>query len=253
MFTQILWWTANFAEVLLLARSGQGKFFRSYPTFYFYLASVLIVSLLRFAVFTLRPGSYPAFYWYTQYFAATVGYAVILEIYSQIFKKYRGAVRIANALLLCILAAVILNIVAGALSGSVWPPGETMAALERDMRALQSVLLFVIIGLLAYYKVPIGRNLIGIVVGYSFYVAASVMSLGFGSLPGFGSRPGWRSILPIAYLVTLSIWCFALWSYHANPEPCPDSKIERDYKYLSEQTKRILSKARSYLKMGGEL
>jgi hypothetical protein len=253
MFTQILWWTANFAEVLLLARSIRGKFFRRYPTFYFYLCSVLFISLLRFAIFTFRHDSYPAFFWYTQYLAATVGYAVILEIYSQTFKKYRGAVRVANALLLCLLTAVILKIVVGAVSGSGWPPGETMAALERDMRALQSVLLFVIIALLAYYKVPIGRNLIGIVVGYSFYVATSVMSLGFGSLPGFGSRPAWRSVLPIAYLATLSIWCFALWSYHANPEPAPDSKFERDYKYLSEQTRRILSTARSYLKMGGEL
>ena len=253
MFAEILRWTANSAIVLLLVRSTRGKFYRRYPTFYFYLGSVLIVSLLRFAVFTFRPSSYPAFYWYTQYFAATIGYAVILEIYSQAFKKHRGAVRIANGLLLCILAAVVLKIIAGAASGSGWSPGETMAALERDMRALQAALLFVIIALLAYYKVPIGRNLIGIVVGYSFYVATSVMSLGFGSLPGFGSRPVWRSILPIAYLATLSIWCFALWSYHANPEPGPDSKIERDYKVLSEQTKRILARARSYLKMGGEL
>src|SRR6267143_5808870 len=253
MFAETLRWTANSAIILLLARSTQGKFYRRYPTFYFYVGSVLIVSLLRFAVFTFRPSSYPAFYWYTQYFAATVGYAVILEIYSQIFKKYRGAVRIANGLLLCILAAVILKIVAGAGSGSGWPPGNTMAALERDMRALQSVLLFVIIALLAYYKVPIGRNVIGIVGGYSFYVATSVMALGFGSLPGFGSRPAWRSALPIAYLATLMIWSFALWSYHANPEPGPESKIERDYKYLSEQTRRILSRARSYFKMGGEL
>jgi hypothetical protein len=253
MFGEILRWTANSAIVLLLVRSTQGKFYRRYPTFYVYLGSVLIVSLLRFAVFTFRPSSYPAFYWYTQYFAATIGYAVILEIYSQAFKKYRGAVRIANGLLLCILAAVILTIIAGAVGGSGWSPGETMAALERDMRALQAALLFMIIALLAYYMVPTGRNLMGIVVGYTFYVATSVVSVGFGSLPGFGSRPGWRSVSPLAYLATLSIWCFTLWSYHPNPDLGPESKIERDYKLLSDQTKRILSKARSYLKMGGEL
>src|SRR5260370_10027325 len=183
MFAEILRWTANSAVILLLVRSTQGRFYRRYPTFYFYLGSVLIVSVPRFAVFTFRASSYPAFYWYSQYFAATIGYAVILEIYSQAFKKYRGAVRVANGLLLCILAAVILNIVAGAASGSAWPPGETMAALERDIRALQSVLLFGIIALLAYYKVPIGRNLVVIVVGYRFYVATNVISLGFGSVP----------------------------------------------------------------------
>src|SRR5229473_5272152 len=253
MFAEILRWTANSAVILLLVRSTQGRLYRRYPTFYFYLGSVLIVSLLRFAVFTFRPSSYPALYWYTQYFAATIGYAVILEIYSQAFKKYRGAVRVANGLLLCILAAVILKIVAGAVSGSGWSPGETMAALERDLRALQAALLLVIIALLAYYKIPAGRNLTGIVVGYSFYVAASVVSVGFGSLPGSGPRPGWRSALPIAYLAALSIWCFTLWSYHPNPEPSPGSKIERNYKVFSEQTKRILARARSYLKMSGEL
>src|SRR6266702_1131170 len=232
MFAEIVRWTANSAIILLLVGSTQGKFYRIYPTFYFYLGSVLIVSLLRFAVFTLRPSSYPAFYWYTQYFAATIGYAVILEIYSQAFKKYRGAVRVANGLLLCILAAVVLKIIAGAVSGSGWSSGETMAALERDMRALQAALLFVIIALLAYYKIPTGSNIMGIVVGYGFYVATSVVSVGFGLLPGFGPRPGWRSVLPVTYLAALSIWCFNLWSYNPNHEPSPGSKIERDYKVL---------------------
>jgi hypothetical protein len=253
MFAETVRWTVNSALILLLVRSTQGKFYRRYPTFYFYLSSVLIVSLLRFAVSTFRASSYPAFYWYTQYFAATVGYAVILEIYSQAFKKYRGAVRVANALLLGILAVVLLKVIAGAVSGSGWATGETMATLERGMRALQAALLLVIIALLAYYRIPTGRNLMGIIVGYTCYVGASVVTLGFGSLPGFGPRPGWRFVQPIAYLATLSIWCFTLWSYHANPEPGPESKIERDYKFLSEQTKRILSRARSYLKMGGEL
>jgi len=54
------------------------------------------------------------------------------------FKKYRGAVRVANGLLLCILAAVVLMIIGGAVSGSGWSRGKTMAALERDMRALQA-------------------------------------------------------------------------------------------------------------------
>ena len=253
VFGQILWWTEIAAETLLLARAIGTKFYTKYTSFYFYVSCVLLVDLFRFGVFTTLPNSYPLFYWRTQFLAATVGYAVILEMYTQALKKYRGVVRVANGLLLCILAAVMLKTIAGAVSGSGWSPGETMAALERDMRALQAALLLVIIALLAYYKIPTGKNLMGIVVGYSCYVATSVVCLGFGSLPGFGPRPAWRSVQPIAYLATLLIWCSTLWSYHPNPEPDHGSKIERDYKLLSDQTKRILSKARSYLKMGGEL
>ncbi len=253
MFGQVLWWIEIAVEALLVARAIGAKFYTKYTLFYFYLSSVLLLELFRFAVFTNLPISYPLFYWRTQFLAAIAGYAVILEMYTQVLKKYRGAVRAANGLLLCLLGPVMLKIIVGAGSGSAWTSGDTMAALERDMRALQAALLLVIIALLAYYKIPAGRNLRGIVVGYTCYVGASVVCLGFGSLPGFGPRPVWRSVQPLAYLATLSIWCFTLWSYHANPEPGPESKIERDYRYLSEQTKKTLSRARSYLKIGGEL
>jgi hypothetical protein len=253
VFAQVLWWTEIAVEALLLARAIAAKFYTKYTLFYFYVSSVLLLELFRFAVFTNLPNSYPLFYWRTQLLAAIAGYAVILEMYTQLLKKYRGAVRAANGLLLCILGAVMLKIIAGAVSGSGWSSGDTMAALERDMRALQAALLLVIIALLAYYKIPTGRNLMGIVVGYSCYVGTSVVCVGFGSLPGFAPRPAWRSVQPIAYLATLSIWCFTLWSYHPNPNPGPESKIDRDYKSLSEQTKRILARARSYLKIGGEL
>jgi hypothetical protein len=253
MFTQLVWWTANAAEVLLLVRSVQGKFYRRYPTFYFYLGTVLILSLLRFAIFTLRPSFYPFFYWYTQYFAATIGYAVILEIYVQVFKKYPGAVRVSRVLLLGILVVVISKAIAVAPPSHSLYSTETMAALERDMRLLQAVLLAGIIALLAHYKIPTGRNFQGIIVGYSGYVLANMICLPLGSQLEYGPRPGWREVLPLAYLAVLVIWCFTLWSYQPNPEPAENSRIERDYHLIAERTNRLLSKISSLLKMGGEL
>jgi hypothetical protein len=253
MFTQFVWWTANAAEVLLLVRSVQGKFYRRYPTFYFYLGTVLILSLLRFAIFTLRPSSYPFFYWYTQYFAATIGYAVILEIYVQTFKKYPGAVRASWVLLVGVLTVVISKAMTGALASHGLYAAETMAGLERDMRLLQAVLLAGIIALLAHYKIPTGRNFQGIIVGYSGYVFANMICLPLGSQLEYGPRPGWREVLPVVYLAVLVIWCFTLWSYQPNPEPEEHSRIERDYRLIAGQTKKFLSKISSLLKMGGEL
>lgn len=253
MFAQFLWWIVSAAEVLLLVRSIQGKLYSKYPAFYFYLSTVLALELLRFLVFTLRPGSYAFFYWYTQYFAATIGYAVVLEIYSQTFKKYPGAARVARGLLFGILIAVIWRIMAHALSDPSWYPTETMAALERDMRTVQALLLTVIIALLAYYAIPTGRNFQGIITGYGGYVYVSVISLAFGSQTEYSQRSLWRQIQPLAYLTVLLVWCFTLWSYQPNPEPPQDSRFERDYRLIATQTKRLLSKLGSWLKMGGEL
>lgn len=253
MFTQILWWIGNATEAFILARSIKGKLYEKYPAFYFYLSAVLLVDLLRFAAYTFRPNLHRLLYWYTEYLVAIVGYVVILEIYKHALKSSPGAARIARIFLFGVLGTVILKVMGNALSGTAWSPAATSAELERNLRTVQLLLLFGIVALLAYYRIPISRNLKGITSGYGFYVFACVMCLAFGSLPDYALRPAWRLVQPIAFLAALFIWGGTLWSYQPNPEPETQSEIERDYKSLSEQTTRILSRARSYLKLGREL
>ena len=253
MFTQILWWIGNATEAFILARSIKGKLYEKYPSFYFYLSTVLLIDLLRFAAYTFRPNLHRLLYWYTEYLVAIVGYVVILEIYKHALKSSPGAARIARIFLLGVLGTVILKVMGNALSGPAWSPAATSAELERNLRTVQLLLLFGIVALLAYYRIPISRNLKGITSGYGFYVFACVMCLAFGSLPDYALRPAWRLVQPIAFLAALFIWGGTLWSYQPSPEPETKSDIERDYKFLSEQTTRILSRARSYLKLGREL
>lgn len=253
MFSQILWWIVSATEAFVLVRSGKAKLYGKYPAFYFYLSTVFFLELIRFSVFHFRPISYPAFYWYTEFLAATVGYAVILEIYKHALKSSPGAARFARSFLLIVLGGVMLKVMANALSSPVWSPAATSAELERDLRTVQALLLFGIVALLSYYWVPIGRNVKGITLGYGLYICASVMSLAFGSLPGYGLRPAWRYVQPIAYLGALFIWGWAVWSYQPNPEPETESEIESNYRILAEHAKRVLSRARSLLKLGGEL
>ena len=253
MFVQILWWIGNALEALILARSIKGRFSQKYPAFYLYLGTVLLLELLRFSFYTFQPQFHRAFYWYTEYLSATIGYAVILEIYKHALSNSPGVARIARTFLWGVLGAVFLKVTWKAVSGPVWSSATTSAELERDLRTVQALLLAGVIALLAYYVVPAGRNLIGIIFGYSAYIYASVVCLAFGSLPGYGLKPGWRLVQPIAYLAALVIWGATLWSYSPNPAPETDSKIDRDYKLIVERTRKAISKARSFLKMGGEL
>lgn len=253
VFAQTLWWIVSAAEVFILVRSSKAKLYAKYPTFYGYLSTVLFLELMRFSVFHLRPSVYPPIYWYTEFLVGAVGYAVILEIYDQALKKSPGAARIAKVLLWGILVAIILKVTMNTLGGPAWSPAASSAELERNLRTVQLVLLLGIVALLAYYRIPTGRNFNGITLGYGLYVCASVMSLAFGSLPDYALRPGWRHVQPIAYLAALLIWSSTLWSYQPSPEPESKSEIERDYKFLAEETRRVLSRALSFLKLGGEL
>ncbi len=234
-------------ESLLLVRSVQGKVYRKYPVFYLYLSSVLLIELLSFSIFLLHQSFYPRFYWYTQAFSVLVGYAVIVEIYRRALAGYPAVARLANAVLLSVFLIVATRTAVNGLVSPVWSPAKTWPQLERNLRTAQAILVMVIVGLLAYYAIPVGRNLKGIIFGYGFYVCASVMSLAFGSDPGYVLRPQWRYVQPLAYLVVLSIWCATLWSYQPNPEPNTGSRMEQDYEFLSQRTMRLLSRARSYL------
>src|SRR5260370_35414357 len=194
VFNQILWWIGNAIEALILVRSIKGKLYEKYPAFYFYLSTVLLIELLRFAAYTFQPSLHRLLYWYTEYLVATVGYAVILEIYKHALKSSPGAARIARTFLLVVLVAVILRVMANALSSRAWSPAATSAELERDLRTVQALLLFGIVALLAYYRIPVGRNLKGIAFGYGFFLCASLMSLAFGSLPADWLRTEWRHV-----------------------------------------------------------
>ena len=253
MFDQILWWVGNAAEAFLLLRSIRERLYEKYPAFYFYLAIVLLLQLFRFTVFVFYPRAFPAFYWYTQFLPATVGYAVILEIFKQGLKSSPGAARMARTVLWGVLGTVILKVVVDALSRPTWSITTSFTELERNLRTVQALFILVIIIALALYAVPNSRNLKGIIFGYGLYICASVMSLAFGSLPGNATRPGWRHVQPIAYLAALFIWICTLWSLQPDPEMEAEPTIERDYRLIAEQTGRVLSKIRSYFKMGGEL
>jgi hypothetical protein len=247
VFVQLQTWGSIAVEILILVRAIKGGFIRKYSIFYFYLSSVLLMEALRFAVKTFLNSSYPAFYWYTDYVLALLGFAVIFEIYKDAFEKFPGAVRASYVLLVLILMAVLWK----AAGDLVAPRLTTFAMLERDTRAVQGLLLLVIIGLLVHYAIPVGRNFIGIVLGYGLFIAIDATSLAIGAQLRYNPSLGWRIVPPLVYIFVLLVWCTTLWSYRPNPELEPDSMLEHDYRLIAQRTKGVLSKAFSYLKLGG--
>jgi hypothetical protein len=247
LLAQSAWWSTNVLEGILLFRAVRRRFWGKYPVFYFYLSYVLFESLLRFYFYAFKPNLFSSVYWSTQFVSVTIGYCIIWEIFRQALTGYPGAARVARICLLTIFLLVLSKVFLSALGGSVPSLLKTFADLERYLRVIQAALLMTIVGVLAYYAIPIGRNIKGMILGYGFFIGMTLMHLALRSYLGDAFQPVWQHLGWVSYTAALFIWCATLWSYHPSPHPSPEVEIERDYERLAIRTARLLAQVRADL------
>jgi hypothetical protein len=247
MFAGLLWGTGTTLEGLLLFRSIKERMFSSYPAFYVYLSYIFLESFVDSYVYLFQPARYVKFYWYTQFLSVALGYGAIWEIFRQALKHYPGAARMARSVLAIIFFLVFSKVLFGALTSPLLLLARTTAELERSFRIVQAALLMAIMSLLAYYAIPVGRNLKGMIAGYGLFIGVSVIILTLRSYLGDSFQPVWQYLPAITYYVVLLIWCFTLWSYQPNPRPEPEVGIERHYQLLAARTTGLLVQMRGLL------
>jgi len=230
----------------ILARALWGKFVSNYPYFYIYLLYVLGETTACFVVYYLNPKAYARVYWSTEFVAVILGCGVIWEIYSQTLAPYAGVARLVKSLLLGVIVVVVIGVtLRNSLSSNSAFPFEATAHLDRSLRETQAIFLGLILVLLLYYGIPLGRNLKGMIAGYSLFIAVLICDLAFRT---FLRRE--YQLAPFAYTAALGVWCASLWSYHPNPQPKSSSRMQLDYEALSGRTLKALSRARQHLSRG---
>jgi hypothetical protein len=234
-------------EVLILSRGVFSRLFARYRLFYSYLFCILVVDICRDLLFVIDLPAYKSFYWPTQFLSVLVGYGVILEVTRRAFESYPGAERFSRVLILGIFLVVFAYVGSDALTQSQWSLGNSVWELERDLRAVQALILIGALALIVCYRIQIGRNLRGIMVGYGLYTGSSIMSNALRSYAGHPFHPVWRAVQPYTYLVCLLVWVSALWSYTPNPVPDPALRLEADYDALVGRTRGMLGSMRSLL------
>jgi len=247
MFTQIVWWASIALEILLLVRATQEKLAKKFPFFYSYISLVLLIDLLLFYIYEVHPGFYQPFHWSTQLLSVIAGYGVVLEIYRRSLINHPGVARLSQTVLLVLLFVTIAKVVADILTSPLVSWMFAAAELGRDLRYVQGVLLIVMLAMFGYYRIPAGRNLKGLIFGYGFFIATTITNIAIRSQRGNELSLLMRKLQPVIYLVTLTIWCVALWSHQPEPQPDPRVRIERDYQVLAEQTRMMLARAFTYL------
>jgi hypothetical protein len=247
MLDQLVWWLNMAVEALLLARGLRGNWAPRYRVFYAYILFVLLQSLLRFYLYHSGSSLFPLVYWITEFLAVLIGCGVTFEIYRVGLSAYPGTARMARNLLAMVFVLAVTKTLVEAPNYPRWWPMVTSTKLELALRAVQVCSIGALVVLFLIYKVPFGKNLRGIVLGYGLFVSASVIQFASLSIQGTRLVAFWSFAQSFVYVLVLGIWAAHLWSYEEVPEPKVTGRLELEYQRMAAATRQRLREARGYV------
>lgn len=246
IFSRLISWGGNALEVAILFRAVRTRTLRIYSFFYIYIASTtagVVVSLVSW----IAPRHYAAWYWSVQLITLLLGGGVVLEILRHALGTYPGARRFANRIAVLSISAALLLAAGFSPAAFLRSISAPMVEFERNLRVVQAALLAGILFLIAYYGIPIGKNLRGMIFGYGIYIGSSLVTLAETTYSAARFRRFWVIMQPGSLFVALIIWLVTLWFFEPNPVPNSAIPVEVDYARFASRAHNALRLTRTYL------
>ncbi len=202
-------------EALLLVRAFATRMTEKFPILYSYLAFVLACEIVLGFIFRLYPTHYATDFWF--YFVARtlVEFAVLFGVSDTIFRPY-PAIRILGRIIIALTCLAFVAWFWVPLGWTHEPSWYLFLDLIKKSAITKTLAIAALLGFARIYRIPVGRNAGGILLGFAAYLAAHAAT--FGAALYFG-RAIYAPVLswlgPAGFGVCLSIWAVALWS----PDP----------------------------------
>lgn len=236
--TFLIWWSGLVLELIILFRGLRAGMIKKYPYFYGYIVCVFAVSAGLYVGYRASPVFYRKWYWPTQFATLVAGFGAILAIAENALETYPGAKRFLR-----LSSYAVLVVVFGSVGLKALGPSGNTAEMERDLRCVEALLLITIGGIAAYFGIRLGKNLKGLILGFSAYVGVSLMTLALVVAAGQRLQHVWAILQSGSYLLALAIWAVALWSYVPNPVA---SRSGVKYEMLASRTEAKLKAVRDH-------
>jgi len=242
----IIWCTSIFLEVLVLFRGIIARVTAKYPFFYAFVVGTLVVNSLLLYAYVRANNFYYTFYWYGEFLTLVLACGIILEIFRHVLSPYPGAARLARIIAIITFGVILCSSGVYPLLARLGSVSSTVEDLERDLRCVQAIFLLSILTLISYYRIPIGRNMKGMITGYGISIGVNLMTLVIYSYTQGRYATILSTVGQLGYTVPNVIWAAALWSYAPNPEN-KAARIEEDYEELARRTQATMDTLRGYL------
>jgi hypothetical protein len=247
MLSLLLWLAGMMFEFLLLVRSVQIKTLPKYIYFYAYIFCVFAVSAGLY-IGRSKPEFYDAWYWPTQFATLAMGFGVVLEVVRQALAAYPGAKRFAWRASCAVFAVTFCYVEWHVASRTEWSTVAATVELERDLRVIEALVLATVLAIVFYYRIELGKNVTGMILGFGAYVGVSLTTLALRSFVGPRFDTAWGLLQSASFVFGAAVWTVALWSYSPNPAPPMTGRNDAGYDALVLSTRARLESVRANLR-----
>jgi len=153
--------------------------------------------------------------------AIPVGCVIVAEILRYVLSPHEKLEKFFRFLRVAIAAVILYGSVGymrlpptGTANKGLFVAGLT---LTRDFRLAQVVLMLAIVAVLFFYRIPLGKNLKGMLLGFGVYAGAQIVLYSLRLRVGHPLFGGWLNLTSLSYALCALIWLVSFWSYHPNP------------------------------------
>jgi hypothetical protein len=204
--------------------------------FFSYLFYLLITSIVVNLADVLGLQFYVTAFWLRFLTLVIAEFALLLEIGDHIFRPYPAIRKLGR---LITLGITFLFSIAYILPPLIEARPTSIAILDLVKRSAltKGVIIVALLGMARFYRVRLGRNVAGLVLGFAAYMAINTAN--FALAESYGRElygPIFSTVGPLSQTLCVLIWTVALWHLEPvlapvqgvaahvarNPEPLPD-------------------------------
>ena len=180
---------------------------------------MLVSSAVCMTTYVVAPAHYNRALWFRFLLSVVTEFAVLIEISDHIFSPY-VLIRKLGRLLTAGLCAIFsfLYIFPPILKARPWDIAVLSFAQETALA--KGIIIVVLLFAARYFRLPLGKNVSGMVVGFAFYLTVSIVTFTAAIYYGrelFENLLSW--LWPWSYDLCLLVWAIALWRYEPVPVP----------------------------------
>ncbi|MGH9736542.1 MAG: hypothetical protein ACRD8A_18375 [Candidatus Acidiferrales bacterium] len=187
-------------------------------------------------------------YWTKELVCVIAGYALAMEIIEKAFTYFEGPKRLGRNAALIVFASIVGFTGFQAIVQRFPINGDRAIQIETNLRSAELVLLLIVIAVISYYSIPVGRNLKGIIIGYGICTVAVAVNEAVRTFAGPAFEAAFSTIWSYSFIVPLVIWMAMLWRYEPSPVPAGWTQMDGDYEALTDRTKATLAGVVGYLR-----